>query len=183
MNLIGYQKESEKKSLACYWTKPRKKPRKSAWLGTFDAYQKESEKKSLACYWTKPRKKRAKGLVREPSILTRRVREEIIRLALNKAPQEAVWNLAGNLRYLPEGVREEIIRLALNKAPQEAVWSLDWNLRCYPEWVREKIIRFSLRYLSEGFQVEIARLLLDKTRKKPHQNWLGILNTQKESRN
>ena len=36
------------------------------------------------------------------------IREEVARLALEKAPQEAAPELMGNLRYLPEGIREEI---------------------------------------------------------------------------
>ncbi|NTW15826.1 MAG: hypothetical protein HGA38_05725, partial [Candidatus Moranbacteria bacterium] len=45
-------------------------------------------------------------VLRKPTI-------DSINKILEKAPQEAAPELAGNLRYLPEGIREEIARLLL----------------------------------------------------------------------
>ena len=96
---------------------------------------------------------------------------------LDKAPQEAAPELAGNLEYLPEGIREAIARLALDKAPQEAAPELAGNLRYLPEGIREAIARLALdkapqeaapelagnlEYLPEGIREAIARLALDK---------------------
>ena len=67
------------------------------------------------------------------------IREEVARLALDKAPQEAAPVLMENLQYLPEGIRGKIARLALKKAPQEAAPVLMGNLECLPKGIREGI--------------------------------------------
>ena len=67
------------------------------------------------------------------------VREEIARLLLDKAPQEAAQGLVRNLQFLPEGVREEIIRLALNKARKKPCGTWLGTLDTYQKESEKKL--------------------------------------------